>query len=243
MIEAVLTGRTTDAFYYIPVLIQLFLLAPFLIPLARTRWKLLLVSTALIQVFIHIIRYDQILGLKSPVINPITFLARNWLFPGYIFWFTLGIAVGFHLPQLKIMLGRIKWVLLGSLIVTFFLGFVEWEVLLALSGESWISPRETLIDNLYALSLILCFLAFEKVVYPFPQSLPNLGIKSYGVYLVHSLVLIFTAKVLYHLLPKILAYPILFVLVLIVMGLGVPLLLMKLVNKSPVRRYYETLFG
>ena len=90
---------------------------------------------------------------------------------------------------------------------------------------------------------LLTFLAFEQVRLPLADKISFLGIRSYGIYLVHSPVLEYTSRVIYHLAPIVLSLPLLFQSVLWVAGLGVPLLLMAIVNRSPFRRFYSYLFG
>jgi len=53
----------------------------------------------------------------------------------------------------------------------------------------------------------------------------------------------FVSRTIYHVAPWILGVQLLFQPIIIVAGLGVPLLLMLTVNKSPARRYYRYLFG
>lgn len=244
IVVQVITGRTTPAFYYIPILIQLYIISPLLIPLAKKHWKLLLIVAALLHIFIvGVLRYPQIIQMEVRYFQFFDLLNKSWVFPGFLLWFVLGIIVGFHLPSFKPILVKARWFLLAGLVSLFIIGLVEWEVLFQYSGEAWINPRETVIDNLYALVFILVFVAFEKVKLPSALQISNVGIKSYGVYLVHSLVLLITSKVIYNLAPTLLAFPFIYLLILVVTGLGVPLVLMGLVNKLPLRRYYEYIFG
>ena len=123
------------------------------------------------------------------------------------------------------------------------LGMLEWEAILRISGQPLLGHRETLLDTVYSLAVILAFLAFDKVTLPFSKQLEELGSKSFGIYLVHSPVMEVVARGIYHVVPWILAYQILFLPIMFVTGLGIPLLLMRAVNKSPARRYYKVLFG
>jgi len=239
----VLTGHVVPPFYFIPLLIQLYLIAPFLVPLARSRWKLLLVATAIIQLGVLILRYVEILNLANGILKPYYFLSRGVLFPGNIFWFSLGIVFGFHLTEFKLALDRVKSILLIILLIFFVLGIFEWEYLLLASGEQWIGPKETLIDHIYAGFFIFSFLAFEKLNPILSEQLATLGSRSYGIYLVHFPVQEYTARLIYHVLPGLLAYQFLYQSLLIGMALIVPLIMMGLVNRSPARRYYEFVFG
>jgi len=103
--------------------------------------------------------------------------------------------------------------------------------------------QETIIDNLYAAMFLLSFLAFSEINLPLRNEVALLGSKSYGIYLVHSPVLEYTARIIYHFAPFILSMQILFQAILWIAGLGIPLLLMAFVDRSPFRRFYSYLFG
>jgi hypothetical protein len=51
------------------------------------------------------------------------------------------------------------------------------------------------------------------------------------------------ARAIYHFLPALLGYQIVFQPILYAAGLGIPLLLMALVRHSPARRFYAYQFG
>ena len=238
-----ITGRTTEAYYFIPVLIQLYLLIPLLLPLAKTHWKQLLVVSALLMIYTDVLDYVVILNPGLIASNPLLRPIPGWLFVGHMFWFCLGLVVGFYHARLYAVLVRIKWWLVIMLVVTFCLGILEWEYLLHNSGLDWIGPRMTLIDAVYILLFLMSFLAFEDAALPLPSQFSELGARSYGIYLVHSLVLIVVAKLIYHFVPVILGYQILFQPMLVISGLAVPVILMEFVYKSRLKPYYEYLFG
>ena len=242
-IRILLTGQATDAYYFIPVLIQLYLLAPFLIPFARKRWKLALLLAGLFQLFILILRYTAILGLDLLALEPFLILTRSWLFTGFLFWFVFGIVFGFHSAEIKVAFVRLRWVALAGLALVFVMGMIEWEALLHASGQAWIAPEETLIDQVYAGLFLIAFLGFEKFSLPANKGISQIGTKSFGVYLAHSLALTYTAKLIYHFTPQLLGVQWIFQPVLYVAGLGIPLLLMAILARSPLRRYYSLVFG
>lgn len=238
-----LLGGTTPAFYFVPLLAQLYLLAFVMVPLAKRHWRVLLAGAALLQVLVQVLRYAVILRVAFPGREVLQVLTPGWFFPGSVFWFALGIVVGFHLAALKQALARWRWVFVGGLGALLVLGILEWELLLRWSGEAWLTPKETLLDNLYALCFLMCFIAFDAVRLPAARRLSELGPKSFGVYLVHSLVLIVVARLTYHVAPWVLGYQWLFLPLLFVAGLGVPLLLMAIVIRSPAKRIYAYQFG
>jgi peptidoglycan/LPS O-acetylase OafA/YrhL len=86
-------------------------------------------------------------------------------------------------------------------------------------------------------------LAYEKSTIPFLKILNLLGSKTYGIYLTHPLALLLIAKFIYHFMPGILAVEMVFVLILTIVGLGVPIFLMIEWVRLPTRRYYSYFFG
>jgi peptidoglycan/LPS O-acetylase OafA/YrhL len=147
------------------------------------------------------------------------------------------------LPGFKEWIQRIRWVLLGGAILLFAGGIVEWELLLRGSGQQWVGTRETLLDNVYIFLFLMAYLAFEKFPLPRAALVSQLGARSYGIYLVHLLVMEITARTIYHFLPGVMGAMGVFMPILVAMGLGVPVAMMEIMNRLPVRRYYEYVFG
>jgi peptidoglycan/LPS O-acetylase OafA/YrhL len=239
-----LIGQANPAYYYVPLLVQFYLLAPLLVPLARNHWRLLLLVSALIQLAVQVLYFPTLYNVTAPAaLEPFVDAIPKWLFPTRIFWFSLGMVAGFHLVELKALLVRIKWPALAAAVALIPLGMVEWETILRLSHQPLLTHRETLLDSVYSLAALMAFLAFDKTTLPLARRLEELGSRSFGIYLVHSPVMEFTARGLYHLAPWVLAYQIVFQPLIIVTGLGIPLLLMALIDRSPARKYYKYLFG
>ncbi len=226
-----MTGQTNPAYYFVPLLIQYYLLSPLIIPLAKKQWLPVLIITGLIQIGVQFSYYPEILGLDNPAFQSLPALVPKWFFPSRIFWFTLGIVTGFHLKSFQSWLDRYKWFFFISALVLIPLGMLEWEYYLRISGQLWIDSRETFLDTLYTLAFLFSFLAFDKVSsIPFSKQIGELGSKSFGIYITHSPAMEFTARGIYHLAPWIMGYQILFQPILILAGLGLPLLLMSIVN-------------
>jgi probable poly-beta-1,6-N-acetyl-D-glucosamine export protein len=242
-IRRLLLGQATESYYYVVLLVQFYLLSPLLVLLARQHWKLLLVAAAMLQASVHALSYLLITGVAGVNLQGTGLLTNARFFPGHLFWFSFGVVAGLQLPVLKRFLERTKWALLAATPTLFVLGVLEWERLLHVSGEVWLSPAVTIVDDLYALAFILTILAFERVALSLAKPFSDLGAKSYGIYLTNALVLMVAAKGIYHLAPNLLGRPLILQVILVAFGLGGPLLLMALVNKSPARRYYKYLFG
>ncbi len=242
-LRLLLVGGAAQAFYYVPLVIQLYLLSLLMVPLARQHWRTLLAVSLAIQLVPLALRYPVLLGVDWPWAIRLERWLPAWFFPGHLFWFAVGVVVGFHVGEFRGWLARWKWWLLGLMVITVPLGILEWEWILQASGRAWLGQERTFFDDLYSALAILAFLAFERVTPPAARQLSDWGTRSYGIYLAHSLVLLVAVKAIYHAAPWLLAHQILLQPLLLALGLAVPLALMALVNRSPARRFYAYLFG
>jgi peptidoglycan/LPS O-acetylase OafA/YrhL len=243
ILRILLTGQAADAFYFIPMLTQLYLLSPFFIPLIKKNSWLVLLLVGIFQLLIGLLRYTAILHTELPILSSIGFLNRSFLFTGNILWFIFGIVFGFHQQEIRQTFYRFRWLLLTGGVIFYLLGFFEWEYLLRVSGEPWLGPRETFVDLFYAACFLSLFIAMDHIKLPFQKAISQIGAHSYGIYLSHTLALIFVAKLTYHFAPQILSIQWLFQPLLWIVGLGGPLILMAIVDRSPLRRYYALIFG
>jgi probable poly-beta-1,6-N-acetyl-D-glucosamine export protein len=236
----IISGNATPPFYFVPLLIQLYLLSPLLVFLIKKNWKPVLFTAASIQLLILSLRY---ISIFFPQITGISGLTDNTFFPSYLFWFVLGIVVGFNSAGFKAFLAKNQRILIFGTVFFFILGVLEWELIFHFSGQDWMAPQETLIDHLYAFCLLFSFFAYEKAKLPFQKQITNIGAKSFGIYLSHMLALEFSARGTYHVFPAIMEYTIVFLALIVIVGLAIPLLLMEMVQQIPFRRYYSYVFG
>jgi fucose 4-O-acetylase-like acetyltransferase len=240
-----LTGSTTPAYYYIPLLIQFYLLAPLLAPLARKYWVWLLLLTGVFQFALQgAVTAVLLFGVRGvPAWVGQLASIPKWLFLSRLFWVALGLVVGFHLPLFKAFFARWRWLWLVTAVLLIPLGLLEWELILHLSGRQWLEHRETVLDTVYSLALLFAFFGFVNVTLPANRFVSDMGARSLGIYLAHIPVMEYVARGIYLLFPFILQYQILFQPIMIITGLGIPLLLMALMNRPPFRRFYAYLFG
>ncbi len=238
-----LIGRTNEILYFVPLLIQFYLISPLLVPLARKNWRLFLGITAAVQLMITLLPYLVFLNLDIPNKQAIAYFVPKWFFVARIFWFSAGIVVGFHLEQFKAVFHRLRWVGLIVVLVSIPLGMLEWELFFRLSGETWLANRETIIDIIYALAIITLVLGFQQTRVPLERGFEKLGKNSYGIYLTHFLFIEYSAKVIYRVSPGLLDYQILLQPLWIIIGLALPVAMMFLLDRSPARRWYAYVFG
>jgi hypothetical protein len=240
-----LIGSTNNTFYYVPLLIQLYILAPLLIPFAKDKWVILLVVTGTFQLIYQVgIGMELMYGYDNiPRLMGWLAWMPKWLFLSRLFWFVLGMIFGFHITLYKQFLERFKWVFLIITIACIPLGMLEWEAIFHFSGRDYLNMRETVLDGIYSLAFIFSLLAFTNEPLPWNKRVSDLGVKSYGVYLTHYTAQEFLAKAVYWFMPALLGIQIFFQPIIIVAGLLLPLLLISLVEKTSMRKYYNYLFG
>lgn len=243
LILRLLTGGTSPVLYFVPLLIQFYLLSPFLVPLAKNHWKALLVVTGIVQLLVQLAQYPLFLDLDIPVAYSILKLTPKWFFLARLFWFSLGMVVGFQIEEFRKKVEPLRFWLLAYTFLTLPIGMVEWEYYVQKSGLAWLDHRETILDSLYAVGVILAFLAFSKVKLPGEKFVGNLGGRSYGIFLTHAIFIEYTGKLIYRFLPELLGNQYLLLPIFIFVGLAGPLLLMTLVSKIPIPKLYSYLFG
>jgi membrane-bound acyltransferase YfiQ involved in biofilm formation len=242
-LEKLLLGKATGAYFYVPLLCQFYLLSPLLIPFAKTAAKQVLLISALLQLLVLGSRYLAAYGAATPIVTFVVRLAPLWFFPGWAFFFALGAVSGLHVASFGRFLRRFKWVLLIATVGLAVAAMLEPQAAFHPQGVAWDRFLYSLSSQLYAVASILCFLAFQEVAIPGPRILSELGRASYGIYLLHPPLLNLAARGTRQVAPWILGHQILFQPLLIVFSIGVPLLLMRAVSKSPARKSYRFLFG
>ena len=242
-LEQLLFGRAAEPYYYVPLIIQMYVLSLLVVGWIKDYWKPVLVVAAIVQLVAQVARYPVLLGWDVPAAVWIANHTPGWFFPHLVFWFAFGVFAGFHPSTLGRLVTRWKPVLPWAAAALGVMALVEWELILRASGEQWLNPTPTVLDSLYTGAFILTFVAFAAVRLPMRPQLDALGERSFGVYLVHAPVLELLSRMSYHLTPPLLAHVFVFLCVLIVAGVAVPLVLMTTVNRSSVRPYYNYLFG
>lgn len=238
-----LTGSTNPAYYYVPVLVQLYLLSPLLIRWGKAHWPSLVAATALLQGSVVTVPYLVGLGLPMAQSLGSRILVPKWLFVGYVFWFALGIVLAERLPRWRDNLRRWRWGLLAASVVLLGIGVTTVEWMQAHSGTTWPDHPTNLVDMAYTAAVLLAFVGFAEAGMRRSPPLETLGARSYGIYLVHPWAMEVFARGVYHFVPRLLAFPLLFAGAVAGIGLAIPLALMAITRRSPLRPAYRHLYG
>jgi peptidoglycan/LPS O-acetylase OafA/YrhL len=230
-------------YHWIPLLIQFYLVSPFIVILAKRSWKLLLLAIFCIGLFGSVMAYQTAFGGESA--QALAASLPNWFFLIILpFWFPFGVVMGLHWIEFKPRLVRYRWHLLVATVVMAILVLVEYAVVDQLNGPEWLGPGFGGFTKFpYSLFLILSYLAFDKSYMPLADEVSLIGTKSLGIYLGNIPSIYVAAILMYRLTPSLLGYQLVYFVILVLVGLGVPLLLMEAVRRSPVRHRYRILFG
>jgi probable poly-beta-1,6-N-acetyl-D-glucosamine export protein len=240
-----MTGQAAGgSYYFIPLLSQFYLLSPFIVPLAKTRWKLLLIIAGLAQLAAFGVNYWLIFQPDAPAVLYLWRLTSPWLIFMSAFYFPLGVVLGLHSEQFRRASARYYRPALGATAVLALLAILEPEVIYRTTGADMRFVPKMLAPTLYAIFFVVCFVTYDQIKVPLPQSLNQLGKKSYGIYLIQLKAMEFISRLIRQVAPVLLTQPVLIIMPInFIVGLAVPLILMYLVTKSPARKYYHYVFG
>lgn len=237
-------GAAVGAYWYIPMLVQLMAIAPFITRIARNRWRLLLGVSALVQIAMAGLQYITVFGNASGWAHKILIL-RTGLPPLFIqlgFYFVLGIVYGINQREFNSWLVQRRRVLLFAAGVLGLLSVLEIEIMTRMTGVDC-RDVSTLTLHMYAVTLILGLMGLDRTDLRCSKYLYQFGRRSFGVYLLHPWALEFVSRAVQRLCPLVLKYHGIFQCVLIISAIAAPLIMMTLVSRSPAREYYRLLFG
>jgi peptidoglycan/LPS O-acetylase OafA/YrhL len=231
-------------YYYIPLIAQYYLLSPIIVAIAKKRWFLLLIGSAFLQIGVEIITLLQLLEIGYPGQNIFVLATPVWFFPGRLFYFSIGVLAGLYQQKFFDWVRKYQWIVLASMLALLVLSILEYLLVSQLTGIAWLVPHFSGgIKALFATSLVICFFAFPDIKVPFTKELSDLGGKSLGIYLVNTPAIYLIAYSMYFITPWALGNQIVYQSVLIAAGLGIPLLMMEVLRKPSIRKFYTFILG
>jgi peptidoglycan/LPS O-acetylase OafA/YrhL len=243
-LERIISGGASEGYFYVPLLVQFYLLSPLIAALIHKSGKLALLASGLLQLSSLGLRYIAAYGNSTSVIDLMIRITPGWAFPRMAFFFTFGMFAGFNLKQLKQWMIRHKWYLLISLVLLGLLSIFQPQAPLHESGVEWGRSLASISSQLYAVAFILCFVAFDGFAALNSSSIYQIGKHSFGIFLIHPLVIEFVARAIRKVAPWILAYQLLlFQPLLFIAAMGIPLFFMTTVARSSLRKHYRYFFG
>lgn len=230
-VKNLIVGRP---FHFVPILLFYYVCSPLLVRLTPRFGYVLIVAIALYQAFLIALVSPSVFGLSVPewtevLVPPV--LGETMALWGV--FFPLGLIYSLKAKEISPWLQRLRIVLAGATLVLFVLLILNDIELIRFPITAYLCP--------------LVFLLFAPTIkrdsIPMVRQLEKLAKRSYGLYLMHLVVvdfLVFTVQVF---APGLLPYQLLLTLVLYAVALAVPLTLMNGVMRAPTRVAYHYLFG
>lgn len=234
-------------FWFIPVLIVFYLISPWLIRLSKINSKSLLIFSGILQIVFITLKYTIFLSLKStnPLINFIINDQNNNFLMNWIFYFPFGIVYYMHQHDLKIWMlthrKSIELICAFSFLIAMTISL--WKNIYLQPTDNWITGFVDFLSHLYSVFIIIVFLILGEIKGILYNQIIKLSPQVYGIYLTHYFFQSYFSRAIYHLIPALLRFQILFFILNIVIGLGGSLLLMRLMRKSRLKSHYALVFG
>jgi len=232
-------------YYFIPLLIFYYLLAPWVARCARRNAGLLLAGAAVVQLLAVALFYARVYHPHFPGV------LKSWVDLGpleylrFAFYFPFGIVCGMFSARVKESLARFKPILPWLTLCLCVFSVVESVMVYHMGGDVWpIGGDQTRLSAaLFSTALICCFVALDKLPMPFSRTINELGTHSYGLYLCHYPILGIIAKVIQHATPWVASQEWLLLPLLFGLTVALSMLLMAGMSRLPTKRFYRYLFG
>jgi peptidoglycan/LPS O-acetylase OafA/YrhL len=223
-------------YHFVPLLLFYYLIAPVLVIVGKRFGWLVLLVIGLYQLFLIYALSPQAFGLANA--------------PGWTWWLTppvlrttmadwaiyfpMGLIFSMHNATIKPYLLRFKWVSLAAVILLFILGISNAFGWLAVPWARFIAP----VPLMFLLPII------DRNAIPQVQRFEQIGRRSYGIYLVHFIVLDWVLYLIRQLVPGLFDWPVVVYPLLFVVALWLPLMVMDIAARRPsTRKVYRYVFG
>ncbi|MGE5223864.1 MAG: hypothetical protein ACM3PY_15605, partial [Omnitrophica WOR_2 bacterium] len=219
---------------FIPLMIFYYLISPILIKFGYRSGFLLIILFALYQIFLLNVASPGILGFRFP--EWVRFFTPPILRNTLAIWgiyLPLGLVYGLHAKKIKPVLYKYYWIIGIATILLFSLSVINELKIIHLDIISQVTPM--------LFVLLIPFIQREKI--PFYRELEKIGKRAYGLYLM-NLIIINLILILSNWMEAWLNSAQLVLLwTLVILTLGIPILIMKSVERIPKFSVYRYLFG
>ncbi len=244
-IAGLVTGRADGgSYYFVPLVCQFYILSPFIMRAAKARPRLLLAIAAGVQLTAFAFKYIEIFKVDVPGLTLFSWITTHWLIFLWALYFPLGVVCALYGDRIRRAVERYYRLLVAAVVVALLFAVLEPELIYRLLNVDIRFVPLTIPPAIYSTLFVFTFVMFDRIKIPSANNLYRLGGKSYGIYLVHLKAMEFVSRLIRYFLPALLAFPVAVILpVTFVVGLTVPLVLMRVVSQTRLRRSYRYLFG
>lgn len=244
-------GRALGEYYYVPLLVGLLVASPLLVWAACKSPLALLGASALVMLAFTVQQVPNYGAAK--ILQTLDFLGLwtgltscSWKLSfdlGLLFFFVMGLVAGNRYEAFQRHLTAWRWPLTILAVALLPLSMVEADVAFRSEETRWLPMSWSLAPFLYSIAVIMAIFAWKWRRGRLERVLDQLGAQSYGIYLMQFVAIEYTLKLVYHAARPLLAQPLLLLPLFLAAALGVPLLTIVVVSKSPLRRHYRLVLG
>jgi len=164
-LKGLLLGNFSSHLYFVPVLIGLYLIFPFIWK-HKDKINYFLIAAFIIQI------YSQVLRFKAFALEMLIAKDARAFFPLFIGYFVLGIFCAINFNKFEIILSKYSFIFILTVLLSFILNYIH--------------PNEITYQLYYLLSIPAVFIIFKNISAPFYSKLAKPG---YYIYLIHYLLL------------------------------------------------------
>lgn len=221
-------------YHFVPLLLFFYAVSPVLVRVAYRHGVALLVVVGMYQLLMFLVVHQKVLGVDVPS-------ATHLLAPPVIrgtlsewaIYYPLGLVYAMHTPRVQPRLQSLRAILVVATILLFVLALLDVNGLINFRLARLLVP----------VPLVLCLPLVSRQAIPAYRRLEIIGKRSYGIYLSHFVVIATLLWVVGLLVPGLLGVPVVIVPALIAVGIGIPMIVMNAMSRSPVRGAYRSIFG
>ena len=221
-------------YHFVPLLAFYYLLSSILVVFAKRHPAILLVLVGLYQLFSINVVNPGYLGFTFPE------WARWFALPvlrttiaDWGVFFPLGLVYGMHAKALLPWMKKYLWLLLLLSAALFVLGLLNAFEILVFPIARILCP----------LPLTLALPAITRDRIPWVRTFERIGKRSYGLYLTHLFVLDLALLLIHSVLAGLIGIPFLLFPILFALGIIIPIALMEMAARGPIKRTYRLIFG
>lgn len=233
-VKSLLVG---NPYHFVPLLIFYYIISPFLVIMGKRFGWLLLLAIGLYQLFLlYAVKPADAFGLMNPpgwtwYLTPpvLRTTMADWAI-----YFPMGLIFSMHNTALKPRLQRWQWVSLTAVVLFFALGILNAFGVVAAPWARFLAP----VPLMFLLPII------NRSTIPAVARFEQVGRRSYGIYLLHFVVLDWVLFLFSRLVPGLIHWPVIVMPLLFVVALWVPLTMMEMAARRPsTRKVYRYVFG
>lgn len=221
-------------FHFIPLLVLFYALSPLLVKVARRTPVLLILAIVAYQILLLNLVYPASLGFAFPAwMSVFAPPILRQTFADWGVFFPLGLVYGLHtarlLPQLR-RLALYFWLLTASFFVVGVFG-------------RYLGIHFVLARHICMLTFVFTLPAISRDSIPWVKFFDRIGRRSYGVYLLHLIVIDLVLFGVASVVPAFLNLLLVLLPLLFLLGLLVPVWIMERAAKGPLKKSYRLIFG